>query len=75
MTLALLAAIAALAAIDSLNPATLVAITLILLGSRARPVAEALGFVLGAFGAVLTVGLVIYAGAAAAAASLDGAFT
>ncbi len=75
MSASLLAGIAGLAALDSLNPATLVAVTLILLGSRSRPVSEALGFVLGAFGTVLTIGLVIYLGADAAAASLDGALT
>ena len=56
MTAALLVGIAGLAALDSLNPATLVAVALILLGSRRRPVPEALGFVLGAFGSVMTVG-------------------
>lgn len=75
MSASLLMGLAGLAAIDSLNPATLVAVTLILLGARGRPVLEALGFVLGAFGSVLTVGLVIYLGADAAAASLDGALT
>jgi len=75
VTTALLAGIAGLAAIDSLNPATLVAVTLILLGSRSRPATEALSFVLGAFGSVLTVGLVIYLGADAAAATLDDALT
>jgi hypothetical protein len=73
MTLPLLAAIAGLAALDSLNPATLVAISLILLGSRDRPVAEAGGVVLGAFASVLTVGLIIYLGADAAASAVDGA--
>jgi cytochrome c biogenesis protein CcdA len=75
VTTALLAGIAGLAALDSLNPATLVAVTLILLGSRRRPVTEALSFVLGAFGSVLTVGLVIFLGADAAAATLDDALT
>lgn len=75
MSAPLLAAIACLAALDALNPATLVAISLILLGSRRRPVAEALSFVLGAFGSVLTVGLITYLGADAAAASLDGTLT
>ncbi|HYO39189.1 MAG TPA: GAP family protein [Nocardioidaceae bacterium] len=75
MSLALLAAIAGLAALDSLNPATIVAVALILLGSRRRPVREALGFVLGAFGSVLTVGVLVYVGADAAAASLEGALT
>ena len=48
MSASLLVGIAGLAALDSFNPATLVAVTLILLGSRRRPVPEALGFVLGA---------------------------
>lgn len=75
MTAALLAGIVGLAAIDSLNPATLVAVALILLGSRTRPVPEALSFIMGAFGSVLTVGLLIYLGADAAAATLDSALT
>ncbi|HXH80979.1 GAP family protein [Nocardioides sp.] len=73
MTLPLLAAIAGLAALDSLNPATLVAVSLILLGSRDRPVAEAAGVVVGAFASVLTVGLIVYLGADAAASAVDGA--
>ena len=73
MSAALLAGLAGLAALDSLNPATLVAVTLILLGSRRRPVAEASSFVLGAFATVLTVGVVVYLGADAAAGALDDA--
>lgn len=65
--------IAGLAALDSLNPATLVAITLILLGSRRHPLAEALAFVAGAFVTVLVVGVALYAGADAAAQSVSGA--
>ena len=64
-----------LAAVDSLNPATLVAITLILLGSRQHPLAEALGFVAGAFASVFVVGLTLYFGAEAAASSITGALT
>lgn len=75
MTWQLAASIAGLAALDSLNPATLVAITLILLGSRRRPLAEALGFVLGAFASVFLVGLALYLGAEAAASSITGALT
>jgi cytochrome c biogenesis protein CcdA len=67
--------VAGLAALDSLNPATLVAITLILLGSRRRPLAEALAFVAGAFATVLLVGVALYAGADAAAQSIAGALT
>ena len=73
MTWGLLAGVAGLAALDSLNPATLVAITLILLGSRQRPLAEALAFVVGAFATVLVVGLALYLGAEAAASSITGA--
>ena len=67
MTWALAAALAGLAALDSLNPATLVAVTLILLGSRVTPVADTLGFVAGAFLTVLSVGVALYLGAEAAA--------
>lgn len=59
-----------LAALDSLNPATLVAVSLILLGSRSRPVAEALAFVSGAFATVVLVGLALFLGADAVASSL-----
>jgi hypothetical protein len=65
--------VAGLAALDSLNPATLVAITLILLGSRRRPAAEALGFVTGAFASVFLVGLALYVGAETVASSVSGA--
>ena len=75
MSAALLAGVAGLAALDSLNPATLVAITLILLGSRRRPLAEAMAFVAGAFTTVLVVGLGLYLGADAAASSISGALT
>ncbi|QBR93835.1 GAP family protein [Nocardioides euryhalodurans] len=64
-----------LAALDSLNPATIVAIILILLGSRRHPIGEALGFVFGAFASVFLVGLAVYFGAEAAAESITGALT
>lgn len=66
MTWALTAGLAGLAALDSLNPATLVAVTLILLGSRAKPVADTLRFVAGAFLTVFSVGVVVYLAAEAA---------
>ena len=72
MTPALLAGIAALAVLDSFNPATLVAVTLILLGSRQRPVAETLGFVAGAFLSVFLIGAVVYAAAGTASAGIEG---
>lgn len=67
MTWALATGLLGLAALDSLNPATLVAVALILLGSRDKPVADTLGFVAGAFLTVLTVGVGVYLGADAAA--------
>jgi cytochrome c biogenesis protein CcdA len=66
VTWPLVAGLGGLAALDSLNPATLVAVTLILLGSRTNPVADTLGFVAGAFLTVLGVGAVVYVGADAA---------
>jgi len=66
VTWALGVGLAGLAVLDSFNPATLVAVTLILLGSRDRPVADTLGFVAGAFATVLGVGAMIYLGADAA---------
>ena len=75
MTWQLGGTIAGLATLDSLNPATLVAISLILLGSRRRPLAEAIGFAIGAFATVFLVGLALYVGAEAAASSITGALT
>jgi hypothetical protein len=75
MTWQLGGSIAGLAALDSLNPATIVAITLILLSSRRRPSAEAAGFVVGAFVTVFLIGLALYVGAEAAASGISGALT
>ena len=75
MTWHLGGSVAGLAALDSLNPATLVAITLILLSSRRRPLAEAVGFVIGAFATVFLLGLALYVGAEAAASAISGAPT
>jgi cytochrome c biogenesis protein CcdA len=72
VTWALAATVAGLAVLDSFNPATLVAVTLILLASRRRPVAETLAFVTGAFVSVLAVGAAIYLGADAAAGAVAG---
>ena len=44
----LIAGIAGLALLDSLNPATIVAITLILLTGPRRPILSAMAFVIGA---------------------------
>ena len=73
MSGSLLASIAGLSLLDSLNPATIVTVALILLTVPRRPVATALTFVTGALLTVLTVGLVIYASAGAAAGAVaDG---
>ncbi|WP_461171197.1 GAP family protein [Arthrobacter sp. Z1-15] len=63
----LLAGIAGLALADSLNPATIVVITLILLTVSHRPVGSALTFVLAAMSTVFALGMVIFLGATAAA--------
>lgn len=72
MTWALLGSLTGLALLDSLNPATLIAVTLILIGSRGRPVAETLGFVTGAFLSVFLLGSIVFLGAGAASAEIDG---
>lgn len=72
MTTGLLLGIAGLAVLDSFNPATIVAVALILLASRRRPVLEALAFVVGAFATVLALGVVVYLGAEAATAAVEG---
>ncbi len=64
---ALLAGITGLALADSLNPATIVVITLILLTVRRRPVGSALTFVLGAMSTVFVLGTAILLGASAVA--------
>lgn len=73
MTGPMLAGILGLALLDSLNPATLVAITLILISDPPRPVLSALAFVTGAAGAVFALGAVVFVSAGAAAEILaDG---
>lgn len=75
MTWQLAGSVTGLAVMDSLNTATLVAVTLILLSSRRRPLAEAVGLVIGAFATVFLLGLALYVGAEAAASSISGALT
>lgn len=72
MTAQLLLAIAGLAALDSLNPATIVAVTLILLAAPRRPALMALVTVLGAALTVFAVGAALFLGAGAAAGAVDG---
>jgi len=69
----LLAAVFGLAVADSFNPATIVAVALILLAGPTRPAASALTFVLGAMSTVFVLGAVIFTGAGAAAGAVgDG---
>jgi hypothetical protein len=72
MSGALLAGIAGLAVFDSFNPATIVAISLILVGDSRRPVRSALAFVLGAIVTVWTLGALVFLGAGFAADVVAG---
>jgi cytochrome c biogenesis protein CcdA len=63
----LIAGIAGLTLLDSLNPATIVAITLILLTGPRRPILSAMAFVIGAALTVFTSGAVVFISAGAAA--------
>jgi hypothetical protein len=63
----LIAGIAGLALLDSLNPATIVAITLILLTGPRRPILLAMAFVIGAALTVFSLGAVVFISAGAAA--------
>jgi Sap, sulfolipid-1-addressing protein len=67
MTWVLIAGIAGLALLDSLNPATIVAITMILLTGPPRPILSAMAFVTGAALTVFTLGAVLFVSAGAAA--------
>lgn len=72
MTPDLYALIGGLALADSLNPATIVTVLLILISPMPRPVLTALIFVTAAAATVFGVGAVIYFSSAAAASSLEG---
>jgi cytochrome c biogenesis protein CcdA len=63
--------IGGLALADSLNPATIVTVTLILLSPMPRPVLTALVFVAAAATTVVAVGAAIYFSSAAAVSTLD----
>lgn len=67
MTAELLGTVGGLALLDSLNPATIVGIALILLLPGERRVVKGAAFVVGAYLTVLSVGVAIYLGADAAA--------
>lgn len=72
MTGALLAGIAGLALLDSLNPATIVAVTLILIAAPRRPALVAASAVLGAAVTVFAAGAALFLTAGAAAGAVDG---
>ena len=72
MSAGLLVGIAGLAMIDSLNPATIVGVALILLLPSDRVVGIAIAFVCGAYGTVLVVGMTVYFAAEAAAGAVPG---
>lgn len=72
MTSALLLGIAGLALLDSLNPATIVAVTLVLIAAPRRPGLLAGAAVLGAALTVFTAGAALFLSAGAAADAVDG---
>lgn len=75
MSAALLLGIAGLAALDALNPATIVSVTLILLAAPRRPGLTALATVAGAALTVFALGSVLYLSAGAAAGAVEGVLT
>lgn len=68
----LIAGIAGLALIDSLNPATIIAVTLVLIAAPRRPALVAGAAVLGAALTVFGVGAALFLTAGAAAGAVDG---
>ena len=72
MTPALAAGIAGLAMLDSINPATIAGVALILLSPMRHPVGAALAYVSGAYVVVLVMGTVVLLSAGAAASAVSG---
>lgn len=72
MTVVLIASIVGLALLDSLNPATIVAVTLILIAAPRRPALVAGAAVLGAALTVFVAGAALFLTAGAAAGAVDG---
>lgn len=72
MNVALIAGIAGLALLDSLNPATIVAVTLVLIAAPRRPALVAGAAVLGAALTVFVAGAALFLTAGAAAGAVDG---
>lgn len=75
MSTTLLLTVTGLALLDSLNPATILGVALILVLPNGRPVRAALAYVLGAYLTVLGLGVGLYLVADAAAGVLDGGLT
>ncbi len=75
MSPALLLGIAGLAILDSFNPATIVAVVLILLSAQRRPGLTAFAAVTGAIVTVFTLGAVVFLTAGAAAGAVEGIVT
>ncbi|WP_407344983.1 GAP family protein [Pengzhenrongella phosphoraccumulans] len=73
LTTALLATIAGLAALDSLNPATIAGVALILLAPLRRPGITALAYVAGAYLVVLAVGTGLFIGSDQLGQAVQGA--
>jgi Sap, sulfolipid-1-addressing protein len=72
VTPALAAGIAGLAVLDSINPATIAGVALILLSPMRHPVRAALAYVSGAYVLVLVMGTVVFLTAGAAASAMSG---
>ncbi|HZB21214.1 MAG TPA: hypothetical protein VE463_15365, partial [Blastococcus sp.] len=72
MSPALAAGIAGLAMLDSINPATIAGVALILLSPMRHPVGAALAYVSGAYVVVLVMGTVVLLSAGAAASAVSG---
>lgn len=72
MSVGLLLTVTGLALLDSLNPATILGVALILLLPGGRPVPTALAYVLGAYLTVFALGVGLYLAADAAAGVIDG---
>lgn len=72
LTASLMAAIAGLAALDSLNPATIAGVALILLAPLRRPATTALAYVAGAYVVVLAVGAGLFVGGGALGQVVEG---
>jgi cytochrome c biogenesis protein CcdA len=68
----LIGVVTGLALLDSLNPATILGVALILLLPGRDPVPAAVSFVVGAYGTVLVLGVVLLLAAGTAAGAVEG---